>query len=279
MRNELLRVHIESQHPYEAANAMEAVMAFNVSLSFGRSRESDAAILLPTPPGQLSPPRRVLRSAGLRRGLDNARVREPSLLLRAAKRTVDILGSGFGLLVFAPLLIGIAVTIKLTSAGPVFFRQKRYGYHNRRFWIFKFRTMYTHLGDQSGTQQTTTGDSRVTPIGRFLRKTSLDELPQLINVLKGDMSLVGPRPHVPGMLAGGMLYEELVPYYFQRHNMRPGITGLAQVSGFRGSTTVPASAIDRLDFDLQYIQRWSLGLDITIILRTVTREFISGSGG
>ena len=180
-------------------------MAFNVSLSFGRSRENDAALLLPTPSGKLSPPRRALRSARLRSGFDNARVREPSLLLRTAKRTIDILGSAFGLLVFAPLLIGIAVAIKLTSAGPVFFRQKRYGYHNRRFWIFKFRTMYTHLGDQSGTQQTTDGDSRVTRIGRFLRKTSLDELPQLINVFKGDMSLVGPRPHVPGRLrvAGG----------------------------------------------------------------------------
>jgi exopolysaccharide biosynthesis polyprenyl glycosylphosphotransferase len=258
---------------------MEALMAFNVSLSLNRSRESDAAILLPTPPGQLSPPRRALRSARLRSGFDNARVREPSLLLRTAKRTLDILGSAFGLLIFAPLLIGIAVAIKLTSAGPVFFRQKRYGYHNRRFWIFKFRTMYTHLGDQSGTQQTTNGDARVTAIGRFLRKTSLDELPQLINVLKGDMSLVGPRPHVPGMLAGGMLYEELVPYYFQRHNMRPGITGFAQVSGFRGSTAVPASAIDRLDFDLQYIQKWSLWLDVTIIVRTVAKEFLSGSGG
>jgi exopolysaccharide biosynthesis polyprenyl glycosylphosphotransferase len=254
-------------------------MAFNVSLSFGRSRESDAALLLPTPPGQLSPTRRVLRSPRLRSGFDNAHAREPSLLLRTAKRTLDVLGSGFGLLIFAPLLIGIAAAIKLTSSGPVFFRQKRYGYHNRRFWIFKFRTMYAHLGDQTGTQQTTNGDSRVTSIGRLLRKTSLDELPQLINVLKGDMSLVGPRPHVPGMLAGGMLYEELVPYYFQRHNMRPGITGLAQVSGFRGSTTVPASAIDRLDFDLQYIQKWSLWLDVTIIVRTVAKEFLSGSGG
>ncbi|HEY6833508.1 MAG TPA: exopolysaccharide biosynthesis polyprenyl glycosylphosphotransferase [Pseudolabrys sp.] len=254
-------------------------MAFNVSLSFERSRESDAALLLPAPPGQSSSARRALRSARLRTALDNARVREPSLSVRIAKRTLDIFGSTFGLLMLAPLLIGIVIAIKLTSPGPVFFRQKRYGYHNRRFWIFKFRTMYTHLGDQSGTQQTTNGDSRVTTVGRFLRKTSLDELPQLINVLKGDMSLVGPRPHVPGMLAGGMLYEELVPYYFQRHNMRPGITGLAQVSGFRGSTSSPAPAIDRLDYDLQYIQKWSLWLDITIIVRTVAKEFFSGSGG
>jgi lipopolysaccharide/colanic/teichoic acid biosynthesis glycosyltransferase len=138
--------------------------------------------------------------------------------------------------------------------------------------------MYTHLGDNRGTRQTTNDDPRVTPVGRILRRTSLDELPQLINVLVGDMSLVGPRPHVPGMLAGGMLYEELTPYYFQRHNMRPGITGLAQVSGYRGSTTVPLSAIERLDRDLQYIERWSLGLDLTIITCTAIREFFSGSG-
>jgi lipopolysaccharide/colanic/teichoic acid biosynthesis glycosyltransferase len=120
--------------------------------------------------------------------------------------------------------------------------------------------MYVHLGDERGTQQTTAGDLRVTPLGRILRKSSLDELPQLINVLKGDMSLVGPRPHVPGMLAGGMLYEELTPYYFQRHNMRPGITGLAQVSGYRGSTAVALSGIERLDYDLRYIETWSLAV-------------------
>ena len=203
---------------------------------------------------------------------------EPSKLLLRTKRTVDVLGASFGLLILAPLLVGIAVAIKATSPGPIFFRQKRYGFHNRRFWIYKFRTMHTHLSDQKGTRQTTTDDPRVTSIGRILRKSSLDELPQLINVLKGDMSLVGPRPHVPGMLAGGMLYEELTPYYFQRHHMRPGITGLAQVSGYRGGTTVPLFAIERLDRDLQYIETWSLGLDTRILVRTVIREFISGSG-
>lgn len=195
-----------------------------------------------------------------------------------AKRAVDVIGASVGLLLFAPLLIGIAIAIKATSPGPVFFRQKRYGYRNRRFWIFKFRTMYVHLGDHSGTQQTTACDPRVTPVGRILRKSSLDELPQLFNVLKGDMSLVGPRPHVPGMLAGGMLYEVLTPYYFQRHMMRPGVTGLAQVSGYRGSTVAPLSAIERLDYDLQYITRWSLWLDLLIIMRTATREFFRGSG-
>jgi len=138
--------------------------------------------------------------------------------------------------------------------------------------------MYTHLSDYRGTRQTTPGDPRVTPVGRILRKTSLDELPQLINVLVGDMSLVGPRPHVPGMLAGGLLYEQLTPYYFQRHHMRPGITGFAQVAGYRGDTSVPLSAIERLDHDLQYIEKWSLWLDFSIIIRTLIRELTSGSG-
>ncbi len=213
-----------------------------------------------------------------RKRIESTAIHEPTTLLLGAKRLLDVAAAGLGLLVLAPLLIGIAIAIKITSPGPVFFRQKRYGYHNRRFWIYKFRTMYTHLGDHRGTCQTTADDPRITPLGRILRKSSLDELPQLINVFFGDMSLVGPRPHVPGMLAGGMLYEELTPYYFQRHTMRPGITGLAQVSGYRGETTVPLSAIERLDHDLHYIEQWSLRLDLTIITRTVVREFLSGSG-
>jgi lipopolysaccharide/colanic/teichoic acid biosynthesis glycosyltransferase len=190
----------------------------------------------------------------------------------------DVLAAGAGLLFLAPLLIAIVATIKSTSAGPVLFRQARYGYRNRRFQIYKFRTMYTHLGDRSGVRQTVSGDPRVTPVGRILRSTSLDELPQLINVLKGDMSLVGPRPHVPGMLAASMRYEDLVPYYLQRHSVRPGITGLAQVSGCRGSTEQANRAIARIDHDLDYIERWSLWLDLKIILQTCRREFLAGSG-
>ncbi|HEU4661821.1 MAG TPA: sugar transferase [Pseudolabrys sp.] len=206
-------------------------------------------------------------------------LREPTALTLACKRMLDICGAGVGLLLFAPLLVAIAVAIKLTSPGPVFFRQKRYGYHNRRFRIFKFRTMYVDRSDERGVEQTKADDSRVTPLGRILRKTSLDELPQLINVLKGDMSLVGPRPHVPGMLANGMLYETFIPYYFARHNMKPGLTGLAQVRGFRGSTTDPAAALARVDCDLEYIECWSLRRDFAIIFQTVIKEFfLSGSG-
>lgn len=194
------------------------------------------------------------------------------------KRIFDLTGALAGLLFLLPILIAIAIAIKLTSPGPVFFRQYRYGYRNRLFRIYKFRTMYSALGDSSGRRQTVAGDARITALGRILRSTSLDEIPQLINVLKGEMSLVGPRPHVPGMLAAGMLYEDLVPYYFQRHAVRPGITGLAQVSGCRGSTEDGDSAITRVDYDLDYIEHRSLQLDLAIIIRTVRKEFLAGSG-
>ena len=251
-------------------------MGFNISGSFGRACNTSAvAFALSAQPGQIHQSAMGGDTEFLL-GANRPVAREPSTLLMTTKRVLDVIGAAIGLLASAPALIAIAIAIKLTSPGPIFFRQKRYGYHNRRFWIYKFRTMYMHLGDDRGTCQAMTNDPRVTPLGDFLRKISLDELPQLINVLKGDMSLVGPRPHVPGMLAGGMLYEELTPYYFQRHNMRPGITGLAQVSGYRGPTTTPLSAIKRLDYDLQYIEAWSLWLDAIIITRTVIREFILG---
>lgn len=201
---------------------------------------------------------------------------EPSASIR--KRLFDIALSSAALLFFAPLLIAVAIAIKVTSPGPVLFHQYRYGYRNRFFKIYKFRTMRVDAGDARGVKQTVQGDSRVTPIGRILRKTSLDEIPQLLNVIRGDMSLVGPRPHVPGMLAAQLPYEDLVPYYFQRHTARPGITGLAQVNGCRGSTVESNRAISRIDYDLDYIEKWSLRMDIMIIARTIRREFLSGSG-
>lgn len=206
------------------------------------------------------------------------RVRSRESIRLGLKRAFDLAAASSALLFFAPLFLAIAAAVKWTSPGPVLFSQPRYGYRNRRFHIYKFRTMYAHLGDRSGTQQAMKGNSRVTPIGRFLRNTSLDELPQLINVIRGDMSLVGPRPHVPGMLSAGLLYEDLVPYYFQRHIVRPGITGLAQVHGCRGSTRQADEAIARVDYDLEYIETWSLWLDLKIMLRTLRQEFLSGTG-
>ena len=198
---------------------------------------------------------------------------EPSASL--GKRLFDVVTAMAALLFLAPLLIAFAIAIKITSPGPVLFHQYRYGYRNRFFKIYKFRTMRMDLGDAAGVRQTVQGDPRVTRVGRILRKTSLDEIPQLINVIKGDMSLVGPRPHVPGMLAAQLPYEDLVPYYFQRHTARPGITGLAQVSGCRGSTVESSRAISRIDYDLDYIRRWSIALDLKIMVLTITREIFS----
>jgi exopolysaccharide biosynthesis polyprenyl glycosylphosphotransferase len=203
-------------------------------------------------------------------------LREPSS--SRSKRVFDIIGAGAALLVLSPLLAAVAAAIKITSPGPVFFTQYRYGHRNRRFRIIKFRTMHVQMADETGITQTVGDDPRVTLLGRILRKTSIDELPQLINVVLGDMSLVGPRPHVPGMKAASVCYEDLVPYYFQRHNIRPGITGLAQVNGCRGSTALAAAAVSRVDYDLAYIEQWSLWLDVKIIWRTIRHEFFCGTG-
>src|SRR4029453_5454619 len=170
-----------------------------------------------------------------------------------------------------PLLSLVALLIYIDSPGKVMFTQLRTGKGGRRFKMYKFRSMvpnaeelkikYAHLNELTWPDFKITNDPRITRIGRILRATSLDELPQLLNVLKGDMSLVGPRPHVPGMLATGMLFEGLVPYYFQRATVRPGIPGLAQVSGFRGDTTKASDAVARVDYDIHYIENWSPWMD------------------
>ena len=196
----------------------------------------------------------------------------------ALKRAMDISASAMALLLLSPLLIFCAIAIKLESPGPVFFRQLRWGKDGKKINVYKFRSMRADLCDATGVQQTVKNDPRITRIGAFLRKSNIDELPQLINVLKGDMSLVGPRCHAIGMLAAGKLYEELVTTYHHRHAMRPGITGLAQMRGLRGPTDTAAKSRARIASDLFYIQNYSLLLDIKIIFGTLRNEVFGGSG-
>jgi len=177
------------------------------------------------------------------------------------------------LLAIAPLFPIIAALIKLDSPGPVLFRQKRYGFNNQLIDVFKFRTMHDAARDEKAEQLTLRNDPRVTRVGAFLRKFSLDELPQFFNVLRGEMSIVGPRPHAISAKAAGTLYDEAVRDYAARHRVKPGITGWAQVNGWRGETETLEQIRQRVEHDLAYIDNWSLRLDLTIIFRTVIGGF------
>ncbi|HYD32185.1 MAG TPA: undecaprenyl-phosphate glucose phosphotransferase [Azospirillaceae bacterium] len=185
------------------------------------------------------------------------------------KRAEDLVIAGLLLIPILPLMALVALVVKLTSPGPVLFRQRRFGFGNRVIRVLKFRTMYVDRGDPSGAARTTRDDPRVTPVGRFLRKTSLDELPQLFNVIRGDMSIVGPRAHAVAMHVGRLLYHEAVDDYIARHRVRPGITGWAQVNGLRGEIDTMEKARKRIEYDLYYIDHWSVALDIKIIVKTV----------
>ncbi|MBN9246616.1 MAG: exopolysaccharide biosynthesis polyprenyl glycosylphosphotransferase [Hyphomicrobium sp.] len=181
------------------------------------------------------------------------------------KRSFDMVAAGVALVILSPLFAAIALLIKLDSPGPVFFKQRRRGYNSEEFRIWKFRTM-TSLDDGDVIVQATENDRRITAVGDFLRRTSLDELPQLINVLKGEMSLVGPRPHA---VAHDRFFERRIEHYPRRLNVKPGITGWAQVNGFRGETRTEEAMRQRVDHDLYYIDNCSLGFDLYIILMTL----------
>lgn len=192
-----------------------------------------------------------------------------SLGNRIKKRAMDLVVSGALLLFLLPLMVVVAIAIKVDSPGPALFRQPRVGRDNRLFKIFKFRSMIWEQSDQAGKRSTTRDDDRVTRVGRFIRMTSIDELPQLLNVLKGDMSMVGPRPHALGSRAGDKLFWQIDEAYWRRHQLKPGITGLAQVRGYRGSTTEEVDLENRLQSDLEYISGWSVWRDIYVLLATV----------
>jgi Undecaprenyl-phosphate glucose phosphotransferase len=185
-------------------------------------------------------------------------------LQRSAKRLLDVVLSLAALIVLSPLFLVVACLIKLDGNGPVLFLQRRYGYNQRTFRIVKFRTMRV-MEDGAEIRQARLGDERVTALGRWLRRWNIDELPQLLNVLKGDMSLVGPRPHA---LSHNLEYEKKIRLYARRHNVKPGITGWAQVHGYRGETDTDRM-LKRVEYDLYYIENWSLMLDIQILMRTV----------
>ncbi|MDP4002422.1 undecaprenyl-phosphate glucose phosphotransferase [Methylobacterium sp. NEAU K] len=180
------------------------------------------------------------------------------------KRALDLTVATIAIISLSPLLAAIAVAIKLDSPGPVFFRQKRYGFNQQPFGVFKFRSMRTEAN--AAFRQATRNDSRITRVGAILRRTNLDELPQLLNVLKGEMSLVGPRPHA---LAHDRSFERRIALYARRHNVRPGITGWAQVNGYRGETLTDLDMERRVACDLHYIDNWSIWFDIQIMIRTI----------
>lgn len=181
----------------------------------------------------------------------------------------DKILSLFFITILSPIMIFISIIIKLDSRGPIFFKQDRYGFNNKTIKILKFRTMYIDKEDVSGAQRTIQNDPRVTRVGRYLRNWSLDELPQFFNVLGGSMSIVGPRAHAVAMRVNNEMYEKIIDCYSARHKVKPGITGLSQVMGYRGEVSNKKLAQKRIDYDLFYINNWSLYLDLKIILKSI----------
>lgn len=208
-----------------------------------------------------------LQSAGKARGSGFQRSFGPNR--RFAKRAFDLCFASFALAFLWPVMIVVALAIRIESPGPVFFSQRRHGYNHREINVLKFRSMYHHAADPSARQNVVRNDPRVTRIGRFLRRSSIDELPQLLNVLRGELSLVGPRPHaVSAHSSQNQRFEQIVDGYAARHRLPPGITGWAQVNGWRGEIDDADKLVRRVEHDLHYIENWSLWLDFTILVRT-----------
>ncbi len=210
---------------------------------------------------------RILRETPLRREQYSPPVQASASSTSRAKRTLDIVFAAIGLIVFLPVLIAATILIRLESRGPIIYRQKRGGLMGETFNIYKFRTMHV-VEEASDVKHAVRNDPRLTAVGSFLRKSSFDELPQLINILKGDMSIVGPRPHA---LAHDEYYASQIPAYRARMGAKPGLTGLAQVSGYRGDIPNIEAMVDRVACDLDYIDNWSLRLDLQLLFLTVVR--------
>lgn len=188
-----------------------------------------------------------------------------------AKRIFDIIFSIIGIILFSPIMLLTAIAIKLDSRGPVFFKQKRHGFNNEEIEVWKFRSMYHEKADFSAKVTVSRNDPRVTRVGRFIRKSSIDELPQFFNALFGSLSLVGPRPHAVSAISHNLLYNEVVDGYFARHRVKPGVTGWAQINGWRGEIDNAEKIRMRTEFDLYYIENWSLWFDLKILLLTPIR--------
>lgn len=211
----------------------------------------------------------ILRFPETQQALDIRSGLERAKLTLRLKRILDIVIASLGFAVVSPILLLFAALIRLTSAGPALFRQRRTGLNGKEFTIFKFRTMYSELADPTGVKHTVQNDPRVTPVGRILRKYSIDELPQLWNVLRGEMSIVGPRAHAVGMLVLGVPYNQFVRDYDVRHLVRPGLTGQAQIKGYRGEVTDEAHARGRVAEDLDYVAKLSIWRDLKIMALTL----------
>jgi Undecaprenyl-phosphate glucose phosphotransferase len=190
---------------------------------------------------------------------------------KVAKRAFDIVFSLFGIVLFSPIMLATAIAIKLDSKGPVLFKQKRHGFNNEEIDVYKFRSMYVDQCDPTAKNAVTKDDPRVTRVGRFIRKTSIDELPQFFNSLMGSLSLVGPRPHAVAAQSHNLLYTEVVDGYFARHKVKPGVTGWAQINGWRGEMDTDEKVRKRTELDLYYIENWSLWFDLKILLLTPIR--------